>query len=134
MMMVALGLQAQREKPVPVGTTELQPSQDTDGQMYYLYSKAGDFFYTSGNNWGTQASQGTEGHQVYFRPYLDADQTEWDGQRYVIRNWISDSKGWNDIFIIDNYLVNDCSNRGNNVWSAEWKGDEVRFYLSLIHI
>ena len=74
MMMVALGLQAQREKPVPVGTTELQPSQDTGGQMYYLYSKAGDFFYTSGNNWGTQASQGTEGHQVYFRPYLDADQ------------------------------------------------------------
>lgn len=70
MMMVALGLQAQREKPVPVGTTELQPSQDTGGQMYYLYSKAGDFFYTSGNNWGTQASQGTEGHQVYFRPYL----------------------------------------------------------------
>lgn len=130
MMMVALGLQAQREKPVPVGTTELQPSQDTGGQMYYLYSKAGDFFYTSGNNWGTQASQGTEGHPVYFRPYLDADQTEWDGQRYVIRNWISDSKGWNDIFIIDNYLVNDCSDRGNNVWSAEWKGDEVRFYAA----
>ena len=130
MMMVALGLQAQREKPVPVGTTELQPSQDTGGQMYYLYSKAGDFFYTSGNNWGTQASQGTEGHQVYFRPYLDADQTEWDGQRYVIRNWISDSKGWNDVFITGNYLVNDCSDRGNNVWSAEWNGDEVRFYAA----
>lgn len=130
MMMVTMGLQAQREKPVPVGTTELQTSQNTDGQQYYLYSKAGDFFYTSGNNWGTQATQGATGHQVYFRPFQDDGETEWDGKRYVIRNWANDTKGWDDVFITGSYLVNDCSNRGNNVWSAEWKGDEVRFYAA----
>ena len=130
MMMATLGLQAQREKPVPLGTTELQTSENTGGQLYYLYSKAGEFFYTSGNEWGSQASQGTTGRQVYFRQFLDTGETEWDGKRYVIRNHVSDTKGWDDVFIIDNYLVNDCSGRGNNVWSAEWDGDEVRFYAA----
>lgn len=130
MLVATMGLQAQREKPVPVGTTELQTSADTDGQQYYLYSKAGDFFYTSGNNWGTQATQGATGHQLYFRPYTASADTEWDGKTLVIRNWANDTKGWDDVFITGNYLVNDCSNRGNNTWAAEWQGDEVRFYAS----
>lgn len=130
MLVATMGLQAQREKPVPVGTTELKTSADTDGQLYYLYSKAGDFFYTSGNNWGTQATQGATGHQVYFRPYTASASTEWDGKTLVIRNWANDIKGWDDVFITGNYLVNDCSNRGNNTWAAEWQGDEVRFYAA----
>ena len=129
-LMAAMSMQAQREKPIPVGTAELQTSADTDGQQYYLYCKAGAFFYTSGNNWGTQATQGARGSQIYFRPFTDKDETEWDGNRFTIRNHISDTKGWNDVFITDNYLVNDCSGRGNNVWAAEKNGDEYQFYAA----
>ena len=129
-LMATIGLQAQRERPIPVGTNELQTSADTDGQQYYLYSQSGDFFYTSGNNWGTQATQGTTGSPIYFRQFLDTGETEWDGKRYIIRNFISNAKGWNDVFLTGNYLVNDCSGRGNNVWSAEWKGETVRFYAA----
>lgn len=130
MLLATMGLQAQREKPVPVGTAELQTSADTDGQTYYLYSKAGDFFYTSGNSWGTQATQGVTGSELYFRPFVDTDETEWDGKRFIIRNHINDAKGWNDVFLTDNYVVNDCSGRGNNVWSAERNGDEYLFYAA----
>lgn len=92
-LMATIGLQAQREKPIPVGTNELQTSADTDGQQYYLYSQSGDFFYTSGNNWGTQATQGTTGSPIYFRQFLDTGETEWDGKRYIIRNFISNARG-----------------------------------------
>lgn len=130
MLMATMGLQAQREKPIPAGTTELVTSENTDGQMYYLYSNEGDFFFTSGNDYGTQASQGTTGNKVYFRQFLADGATEWDGKTLIIRNLVPSRNEWNDLFVTGDCLFCDCSNRGNNTFAAEWSGETVRFYAS----
>ena len=96
-LLVGMSVSAQGwVKPVPAAS-ELKLTEDSaNPNVYYLYNKDAGAFFTEGNDWGTRASYGSEGLQVYVTPDV-AD--GWDGKSLFIWDFSIAKNAWKQLFI-----------------------------------
>lgn len=136
-MIVSAGMSAQWTAPVPTAS-ELTVSEGTDTVIYYLYNKDAGMFYTEGNDWGTRASIGKTGLQVFVSKYqAKGDDGEslldWDGKSYILNNYSVAKGRWANLYFDGKNPTNtyvDYDGRENADYILEWvkEGDSYRFY------
>ncbi|MCM1312440.1 MAG: hypothetical protein NC206_03255 [Bacteroides sp.] len=136
-MLVGASMSAQWTVPVPA-TSDLQVSEGTDTVVYYLYNKDAGMFYTEGNDWGTRASIGTTGLQVFVSKYQAPGETEgslldWDGKSYILNNYSVAKGKWANFFFDTKSAATcyvDYDGRDNADYLLEWAkvGDSYRFW------
>ena len=107
-------------------------SAELVGQEVYLYNVKAQVFFTQGNNWGTQASVGTEGRKMRFQA---RDNGGYIVQQYCWRTAEQQggymSAAWRDVFFdSENSLFVDRNNQANYFFDVTANGSTFRLSAS----
>ena len=107
-------------------------SAELVGQEVYLYNVKAQVFFTQGNNWGTQASVGTEGRKMRFQA---RDNGGYIVQQYCWRTAEQQggymSAAWRDVFFdSENSLFVDRNNQANYYFDVTANGSTFRLSAS----
>ena len=117
-LLLALPSFAQRTYPVPeyTGFSIAEDAMHTD--TMYLYNVGAQAYLTEGNSWGTQASMGDTGLNVYFEKNIDdPEENDRDGKTYLIWDFSLYRNEWRNAFIeSETEMYVDHGAQGENCW------------------
>ncbi len=127
--------------PLQYKVTEIVPSENENGTIYYLYEAGLETFFSQGNQWSAEASLDNANPKKFFFSKYMADGVTWDGISYRMNNWVTNKSIWDHMFITTSdgitYIVSDCTMgaggacRGDDFWCFDWADDgTMKIYVS----